>query len=121
MQGILILIVATVSAIPLNILARILGDEEAKLRGGKSIITMYICYSIGMAIVYFYIIPYRVTIPFLLGYLVWFIVIFTIISVTYGLGFKKTLIISIAMTIFTTIANFSTNSHKGTSVQATHR
>lgn len=107
MQGILIFLLAAISAIPLNILVRLLGDQNAKWEGGKSIITMFICYAIALAFVLFYVLPKGVTIPLPISLVAWFLVIFLVIYTIYGLGTKKTLIIAIAMTIFTSIGNVS--------------
>ena len=107
MLGVTIFIMAVISAIPLNILARVLGDERAKWEGGKSIITMFICYGIGAAFMLFYAVPNRAIIPLPLSLLGWFLVIFFVIYTIYGLGAKKTLIIAVAMTVFTSIGNIS--------------
>jgi hypothetical protein len=112
MQGILILIVAVISAIPLNILVRMLGDENAKYEGGKSIITMFICYSIGFAFMLFYMLPNKVSIPLPFSLLAWFSVIFFAIYIIYGLGARKTLIIAVAMTVLTSIGNVSVTAHQ---------
>jgi len=101
MNGIIVFVAAVLSAIPLKILARVLGDENAKREGGKSIITMFICYTIAFSFLFFYAAPQKVAISPLLALPAWLTVLFGVIFFTYGLGFRKTLLIAAAMTAVT--------------------
>lgn len=120
MLGIQIAIVAFISAIPLNILVRMLGDENSKWESGKSIFTMFTCYSIGFAFVLFYMLPNKVGIALPFSLLAWFFVIFFVIYINYGLGTKKTLIVAIAMTVFTSIGNISVTKSESSSAVVRH-
>jgi len=120
MLGIQIAIAAFISAIPLSILTRMLSDENARWECGKSFISMFTCYSIGLAFVLFYMLPNKVGIALPFSLLAWFFVIFFVIYINYGLGTKKTLIVAIAMTIFTSIGNISVTKSESSSAVVQH-
>lgn len=101
MTGVYLFVIAAFSAIPLNIMARALGNEKAKWEGGKSIITMFICYCIGGAFYFLYAIPNKLIVNPIFGLLGWLLVLYLVILAIIGMGFKKTAIIAVAMAALT--------------------
>ncbi|MFZ2269449.1 MAG: hypothetical protein WAV95_17890 [Azonexus sp.] len=94
---IVLLFAALFSAIPLNVLLRVLGDDRARLEGGKSIMAMYSCYGLVVAYWQFYARPQQVEIGVGAAFLGWFLIVFGVVFAMFGMGAKKTLIIAMVM------------------------
>jgi len=99
--------VAFFSAIPLNVLARILGDESARWEGGKSIMTMYVCVALAFAVLRFFAHPslegHRYHLDFGFVPLIggWLLIVFCVVFMVYGQGAKKTFWIALPTAVIT--------------------
>jgi len=100
-------VVAFFSAIPLNVLARVLGDENARWEGGKSIMTMYVCVALAFAVLRFFAHPYPEGhryhldfgfLPLIVG---WLLIVFGVVFTVYGLGAKRTFWIALPTAVIT--------------------
>lgn len=94
---IVLMLAALLSAIPLNVLLRVLGDERAQLEGGKSIMAMYLCYGLMFAFWQFLARPQQMVIGIVSVFAGWFLVVFAVVFPMFGMGAKKTLIIALVM------------------------